>query len=62
MPNGSTTWINVDRTDYNYFVYTTAIAAGPLLVRLTALGGATLVQTLPEPAGGLVVQGTGQFP
>ena len=62
MPTGSTTWINVDRTDYNYFVYTTAIAAGPVLVRLTALGGATLLQTLPEPTGGLVVQGSGQFP
>ena len=62
LPNGATTWINVDRTDYNYFVYPTAIAAGPLQVRVTALGGATLLQTLPEPVGGLVVQGSGQFP
>lgn len=62
LPNGATMWINVDRTDYNYFVYPTAIAAGPLGVRVTALGGATLVQTLPEPVGGLVVQGSGQFP
>lgn len=62
LPNGATTWINVDRTDYNYFVYPTAIAAGPLMVRVTALGGATLLQTLPEPAGGLIVQGSGQFP
>lgn len=61
-PTGSSTWINVSRTDYNYFVYPTPIPSGPVQVRVTALGGATLQQQLPEPQGGLVVPGTGQFP
>lgn len=62
LPSGASAWITVPREDYNYFVYTTPIAAGPLQVRITGLTGATLQQQLPEPAGGLVVQGTGQFP
>lgn len=53
---------SVARTDYNYFVHPAEIAAGPLQVRVTALGGATLLDTLPEPAGGVVVQGKAQFP
>ena len=61
-PSGSASWITVERLDYNYFVRPVAIAPGPLDVRVTALGGATLLQTLPEPQGGLVVQGTAQFP
>lgn len=61
-PTGSSTWISVARTDYNYFVHPVEIAAGPIQVRVTALGGASLVDTLPEPAGGLVVQGAAQFP
>lgn len=61
-PAGSADWIAVRREDYNYFVYPTAIATGPLQVRITAVGGATLMDTLPEPAGGLLVAGTGQFP
>lgn len=61
-PSGSTAWITVERLEYNYFVYPTAIAAGPVEVRVTALGGATLLETLPEPQGGLVVQGSAQFP
>lgn len=62
MPSGSKTWINVGRTDYNYFVYAPPIAAGSLQVRVTAEGGATLQDVLPEPKGGLVVSGRGQFP
>jgi len=61
-PSGSADWIGVQRADYNYFVHPIEIASGPLQVRVTALGGATLVSTLPEPVGGLVVQGTEQFP
>lgn len=61
-PGGSSEWVAVPRTDYNYFVYPTAIATGPLQVRVTALGGVTLSDTLPEPVGGLQVAGTGQFP
>ena len=61
-PSGSTNWIPVARTDYNYFVHPTAIASGPVQVRITALGGATLVDTLPEPASSLSVPGAAQFP
>jgi expansin (peptidoglycan-binding protein) len=62
MPSGSKTWINVSRMDYNYFVYAPPIAAGSVQVRVTAEGGATLQDVLPEPKGGLVVNGRGQFP
>ncbi len=61
-PSGSADWIAVTRTDYNYFVHPSAIATGPLQVRITALGGATLIDTLPEPSDGVVVAGAGQFP
>ena len=61
-PTGSASWIDVERLDYNYFVHPLEIAPGALQVRVTALGGATLVSSLPEPAGGVVVQGDGQFP
>jgi len=62
LPNGSSSWIEVQRTDYNYFVYPTAIEPGSLQVRITASTGATLQDTLPEPQGGLLVEGTAQFP
>lgn len=61
-PSGSADWISVARTDYNYFVHPREIADGPVQVRVTALGGATLTDTLPAPTDGLVVAGTGQFP
>lgn len=61
-PAGSAGWIDVERLDYNYFVHPLEIAPGALQVRVTALGGATLVSSLPEPVGGVVVQGEGQFP
>jgi expansin (peptidoglycan-binding protein) len=62
LPSDSSSWIEVARTDYNYFVYTTAIASGALQVRITASTGAVLQDTLPEPQGGLLVEGTAQFP
>lgn len=61
-PTGSSQWMAVKREPYNYFVYPSAIAAGALQVRITAEGGAVLVDTLPEPRGGLLVQGRAQFP
>jgi expansin (peptidoglycan-binding protein) len=61
LPTGASAWIDVPRLDYNYFVHPTAIEPGPVQVRITARGGTTLVDTLPEPAPGLVVQGSGQF-
>jgi expansin (peptidoglycan-binding protein) len=62
LPSGSSSWIEVQRTDYNYFVYPTAIESGSLQVRITASTGATLTDTLPEPQGNLLVEGTAQFP
>ncbi|AKJ31638.1 lipoprotein [Caldimonas brevitalea] len=61
-PSGSSQWIAVKREPYNYFVHQPEIAAGPLQVRVTAQGGATLVDTLPEPQSNLVVAGRAQFP
>jgi expansin (peptidoglycan-binding protein) len=61
-PAGAADWIAVARTDYNYFVHPEAIASGALQVRVTALGGAVLFDTLPEPSSGLEVDGQAQFP
>jgi expansin (peptidoglycan-binding protein) len=61
LPSGSSTWIDVARTDYNYFVYATAIPSGALQVRVTASTGAVLQDTLPEPQSGLLVDGAAQF-
>lgn len=62
LPSGASSWITVPRETYNYFVHPTEIPAGPLQVRITALGGATLQDTLPEPQAELVVTGAAQFP
>jgi expansin len=61
LPPCTGSWIDVPRTDYNYFVHPFAIGAGALQVRVTANNGAALIDTLPEPSGGLVVAGSGQF-
>lgn len=61
-PAGTADWIEVARTGYNYFVHPDEIPAGGLQVRVTAGTGAVLTDTLPEPAGGLVVAGQAQFP
>ncbi|HKX42141.1 MAG TPA: expansin EXLX1 family cellulose-binding protein [Burkholderiaceae bacterium] len=61
-PAGATNWIAVTRETYNYFVYPTTINAGALQVRITSSTGAVLQDTLPEPQGGLLVDGAAQFP
>lgn len=61
-PTGASEWIAVPRAEYNYFVHPVEIAAGSLQVRITASTGAVLLDTLPEPSGGLVVAGQAQFP
>ncbi len=61
-PAGATAWTPVARMDYNYFVYPQQIAEGPLQVRITAVTGAVLIDTLPAPASALQVAGGGQFP
>lgn len=62
QPAGSSGWIEVQRTQYNYFVHPTTISAGALQVRIIANTGATLQDTLAEPLGGVLVAGSGQFP
>ncbi|RZS52275.1 expansin EXLX1 family cellulose-binding protein [Sphaerotilus mobilis] len=61
-PVGSTGWVTVGRTDYNYFVHAQTVPDGALEVRVTASDGSTLQDTLPAPQGGLSVSGRGQFP
>lgn len=61
MPKGASEWIPVQRRRYNYFVHPRPIAKGKVHVRLTAATGATLQDELPEPAGGVLIQGAAQF-
>jgi expansin (peptidoglycan-binding protein) len=61
MPKGASEWIRVERRAYNYFVHPRPIAAGPLRVRVSAATGETLEDELPEPHGGLIIQGAAQF-
>lgn len=61
LPADSNSWIDVPRTDYNYFVWPQTIAAGSLQVRITGLTGETLLDVLPEPQGGLLVDAQSQF-
>jgi expansin (peptidoglycan-binding protein) len=56
-------WTEIQRADYNYFVDASGAGTGPVNVRITGQGGATLEDTL---AGGVVadttVSGAKQFP
>ena len=61
MPKGTTEWLSVERRAYNYFVLPKPIAAGAIRVRVTAVTGEVLQDELPEPSGGLLVQGHAQF-
>lgn len=60
-PKGSAEWIQVKRRRYNYFVYPKPIASGKVKVRITAVTREVLEDELPEPAGGLNIQGHSQF-
>lgn len=62
LPAGADQWRRLERRAYNYFIHPKPIAAGPLRVRLTAVTGAVLEDTLPAPAGGWPIQGAAQFP
>lgn len=61
MPSGAGEWIRIKRRAYNYFVHPRPIAAGPLRVRVISVMGEVLEDTLPEPAGEMLVQGAAQF-
>lgn len=49
------------RQDYNYFLNGSGFGAGTTQVRITAVNGATLLDTLPEVKSELVVDGASQF-
>lgn len=61
LPAKAKEWLKVERRVYNYFVYPKPIAAGSLKVRVTSVTGEILEDELPEPTGGLLIQGKAQF-
>jgi len=54
-------WMKVNREPYNYFIAPGGAGPGPVTVRITALDGQTLVDTLPPVSSATVVPGAGQF-
>lgn len=61
-PVGTSDWIALTRTSYNYFTYAPSTPAGTLQVRITASTGEMLEDTLPAPASGVITVGQMQFP
>jgi expansin (peptidoglycan-binding protein) len=54
-------WVEIPRFDYNYFVRESGFGAGATEVRVTAIDGQVLVDTLPPVQAELVVSGSAQF-
>ena len=60
--NNSGQWVNVSRTDYNYFVQASGMGPGPYTFRVTDVYGNVITNTgIPHVENG-TVQGVGQFP
>jgi expansin (peptidoglycan-binding protein) len=59
LQNGA--WVDVARTDYDYFVVASGVGPGSYQVRITAVTGQTLVDVLPPVQPSTVVNGSGQF-
>lgn len=55
------TWTDVKRLDYNYFVNESGFGPGTTQVRITAVDGQTLTDTLPAVQAELEVSGAAQF-
>jgi expansin (peptidoglycan-binding protein) len=55
------TWTDVPRADYNFFVVASGVGPDSYQVRVTAVDGQTLVDTLPPVQPSSTVQGSGQF-
>jgi len=55
-------WTEAQRQDYDYFLNGGGFGAGSTQVRITALNGATLIDTLPEVQASLEVSGQSQIP
>jgi expansin (peptidoglycan-binding protein) len=54
-------WSMIPRESYNYFVVASGVGPSPIQVRVTAVTGEQIVDTLPAPASGAVAQGSAQF-
>jgi expansin len=54
-------WTSVEREDYNYFVVASGVGPGSYQVRVTAVDGEQLEDTLPPVQADATVQGSGQF-
>lgn len=54
-------WEEIARADYNYFVVDGGVGPDGYQVRVTAVDGRTLTDTLPPVEAGAVVDGEGQF-
>jgi expansin (peptidoglycan-binding protein) len=54
-------WAKVDRADYNYFVQASGMGTGSIHVRITAIDGQKLEDTLPPVKAGLLTNGAAQF-
>lgn len=54
-------WRSAPRTDYNYFLESSGMGAGPIRIRVTATDGQRFEDTLPAPQPNTVFQGSGQF-
>jgi expansin (peptidoglycan-binding protein) len=55
-------WAAVKREDYNYFVEPNGMGTGPIHVRVTAITGEKLEDTLTPVQAGATVVGAAQFP
>jgi expansin len=54
-------WGDVPREPYNYFIASGGAGPGPVMVRITAIDGQTLTDTLPAVTSGAVVPGASQY-
>lgn len=61
VSNDGTTFREVPREDYNYFVDTSGFGPDAVTVRITSIDGQTLIDTLPPVQEYLVVEGKAQF-
>jgi expansin (peptidoglycan-binding protein) len=57
--NGS--WAEVKREPYNYFVEPSGMGPGPVSIRITAIDGQQLEDTLPQVIQATTVDGAAQF-
>ena len=54
-------WTDVMRASYDYFVVSSGVGPGSYQVRVTAVDGRTLEDTLPPVQPSTTIQGSGQF-